>query len=81
MFRVVMTSWSLIVEAMRACAQGGSGPNGGRAFAPPKAAGGLGGGTPPNVGSDNEFYAPPAMIASFVIITRCPVAPLPHVSN
>ena len=39
----------------------------------------MGGGTSPNIWSDNESYAPPGMIVSFVAITRCPVAPLPHV--
>ena len=48
MFRVVMTSWSLIVEAMRACAQGESGgpcpPGGGLGgpSAPPGQPGGAG---------------------------------------
>ena len=55
MFRAIMTSCSLAVRTMRACAQGGLGgpcPLGGGsggAFAPPVQQGGLGGGTPPNV--------------------------------
>ena len=53
MFHVVMTTWSLIVEAMRACAQEGSrgpcppGKGSAGAFAPSRAEG-FGGGTPPN---------------------------------
>ena len=78
MFLAIRVSCSLAARAMRACAQGesggpcrpGEGEGFGGAFAPPGKQGGLGGGTPPNVGSDNSnFFSPEPLLDLLVFVT------------
>ena len=74
MFRAIMTSCSIAVRIMHACAQGGLGgraPIGGES-------GEFGGGHAPWL-CENEFYAPLAVIASLVTIERCPAVPIAQV--
>ena len=77
--RAIMTSCSLAVLAVRACAQGGLAPPGvwsGRAFALPQASrGGWGGAVLPNDRSDNANFMPCAPWILFLEATTTYLEP------